>query len=209
MATRKTAVTTAVDIEEKTDECTLEQENETLKKQMDEMRQMIATLQEQYNKQNSEQKETAVKKTAEQRTITFVNLTSGTFVLRGSQIYTLDKQFDARTFSEREATVIVNTMSRSIRSGRLYIDNADFVRENGFEDICGYILTPEILKNLMVQRPEYIIDVYKNCSDEQKEIITDMIIRRRLNGEPVDGNVLIELGKLSGKNLTNIEKEED
>lgn len=207
MATRKTAVTTAV--EEKTDECTLEQENESLKKQMDEMRQMIATLQEQYNKQNSEQKETAVKKTAEQRTITFVNLTSGTFVLRGSQIYTLDKQFDARTFSEREATVIVNTMSRSIRSGRLYIDNADFVRENGFEDICGYILTPEILKNLMVQRPEYIIDVYKNCSDEQKEIITDMIIRRRLNGEPVDGNVLIELGKLSGKNLTDIEKEED
>lgn len=207
MATRKTAVTTAV--EEKTDECTLEQENESLKKQMDEMRQMIATLQEQYNKQNSEQKETAVKKTAEQRTITFVNLTSGTFVLRGSQIYTLDKQFDARTFSEREATVIANTMSRSIRSGRLYIDNADFARENGFEDICGYILTPEILKNLMAQRPEYIIDVYKNCSDEQKEIITDMIIRRRLNGEPVDGNVLIELGKLSGKNLTDIEKEED
>lgn len=206
MATRKTAVTTAV--EEKTDECTLEQENESLKKQMDEMRQMIAMLQEQYNKQNSEQKEAAVKKTAE-RTITFVNLTSGTFVLRGSRIYTLDKQFAARTFSEREATVIANTMSRSIRSGRLYIDNADFVRENGFEDIFGYILTPEILKNLMVQRPEYIIDVYKNCSDEQKEIITDMIIRRRLNGEPVDGNVMIELGKLSGKNLTDIEKEED
>lgn len=206
MATRKTAATSVV--EEKTDECTLEQENESLKKQMNEMRQMIAMLQEQYNKQNSEQKETAVKKTAE-RTITFVNLTSGTFVLRGSRIYTLDKQFDARTFSEREATVIANNMNRSIRSGRLYIDNADFARENGFEDICDYILTPEILKNLMIQRPEYIIDVYKNCSDEQKEIITDMIIQRRLNGESVDGNVLIELGKLSRKNLTDIEKEED
>ena len=52
----------------------------------------------------------------------------------------------------------------------------------------------------------YDLEVGKAFGFGQKNVIIDMIVDKVLAGEKVDNNVLVELGRLSGKDLINIEK---
>ena len=46
-------------------------------------------------------------------------------------------------------------------------------------------------------------------SAEEKKIILDMVVSRRLNGEKIDANIVVELGKLCGKNFMDYEPLEE
>ena len=139
------------------------------------------------------------------RNITFVNLTNGTAVLRGNSFWKLEGRFASRTFLEREARIIVNNMPNMIRSGMVYITDAQFVEDNDLSEVYLNILSDKDLKELLDHDASYVIDVYKNVSEGQKEVIINMIIDKKLAGEKVDNNVLVELGQLSGKDLINID----
>jgi len=92
-----------------------------------------------------------------------------------------------------------------IRSGMVYITDADFVKENDLADAYVNMLSDIDMKSLLAQDAKNVIDVYKNVSDNQKQIIIDMIIEQRKAGAKIDGNILTELGELCGKDLVHIE----
>ena len=140
------------------------------------------------------------------RMITFVNLTNGTAVLRGNQIWTLEGRYATRSFLEREARIIVNNMPNMIRSGMVYITDAQFVKDNDLADAYMNILSDEDMKNLLAKDANYVIDVYKNVADGQKQIIVDMIIEQRIAGKKIDSNILVELGEMCGKDLVHIDE---
>ena len=48
-----------------------------------------------------------------------------------------------------------------------------------------------------------------SATDQQKQIIVDTISNMVLDGQPVDANVLVKIGELSGKNLIDIEPLEE
>ncbi len=176
-------------------------ENEVLKAQIAEMKaQMELMAQMMANKSNE-----PVHSTKNDRMITFVNLTNGTAVLRGNQNWALEGRYASRAFLEREARIIVNNMPNMIRSGMVYITDADFVRENDLADAYVNMLSDTDMKSLLAQDAKNVIDVYKNVSDNQKQIIIDMIIEQRKAGAKIDGNILTELGELCGKDLVHIE----
>lgn len=176
-------------------------ENEVLKAQIAEMKaQMELMAQMMANKSNE-----PVHSTKNDRMITFVNLTNGTAVLRGNQNWALEGRYASRAFLEREARIIVNNMPNMIRSGMVYITDADFVQENDLADAYVNMLSDTDMKSLLVQDAKNVIDVYKNVSDNQKQIIVDMIIEQRKTGAKIDGNILTELGELCGKDLVHIE----
>ncbi len=176
-------------------------ENEVLKAQIAEMKaQMELMAQMMANKTNE-----PVQPTKNDRMITFVNLTNGTAVLRGNQNWALEGRYASRAFLEREARIIVNNMPNMIRSGMVYITDADFVRENDLADAYVNMLSDTDMKSLLAQDAKNVIDVYKNVSDNQKQIIIDMIIEQRKAGAKIDGNILTELGELCGKDLVHIE----
>lgn len=176
-------------------------ENEVLKAQIAEMKaQMELMAQMMANKSNE-----PVHSTKNDRMITFVNLTNGTAVLRGNQNWALEGRYASRAFLEREARIIVNNMPNMIRSGMVYITDADFVQENDLADAYVNMLSDTDMKSLLVQDAKNVIDVYKNVSDNQKQIIIDMIIEQRKAGAKIDGNILTELGELCGKDLVHIE----
>ena len=176
-------------------------ENEVLKAQIAEMKaQMELMAQMMANKTNE-----PVHSTKNDRMITFVNLTNGTAVLRGNQNWALEGRYASRAFLEREARIIVNNMPNMIRSGMVYITDADFVRENDLADAYVNMLSDTDMKSLLAQDAKNVIDVYKNVSDNQKQIIIDMIIEQRKAGAKIDGNILTELGELCGKDLVHIE----
>ena len=47
--------------------------------------------------------------------------------------------------------------------------------------------------------------MYKSTSDVQKKIIVDMIKQKKAKGDYIDANILVEIGKLCGEELINIE----
>ena len=176
-------------------------ENEALKAQIAEMKaQMELMAQMMANKSNE-----PVRPAKNDRMITFVNLTNGTAVLRGNQNWALEGRYASRAFLEREARIIVNNMPNMIRSGMVYITDADFVKENDLADAYVNMLSDTDMKSLLAQDAKNVIDVYKNVSDNQKQIIIDMIIEQRKAGAKIDGNILTELGELCGKDLVHIE----
>lgn len=176
-------------------------ENEALKAQIAEMKaQMELMAQMMANKSNE-----PIRPAKNDRMITFVNLTNGTAVLRGNQNWALEGRYASRAFLEREARIIVNNMPNMIRSGMVYITDADFVKENDLADAYANMLSDTDMKSLLAQNAKNVIDVYKNVSDNQKQIIIDMIIEQRKAGAKIDGNILTELGELCGKDLVHIE----
>ena len=179
-------------------------ENEALKAQIAEMKaQMELMAKMMATKGDSEQ---AVSATKNDRMITFVNLTNGTAILRGNQNWALEGQYASRAFLEREARIIVNNMPNMIRSGMVYITDAQFVKDNDLADAYLNMLSDKEMKELLAKDANYVIDVYKNVSDGQKQIIVDMIIEQRKAGVKIDNNILVELGELCGKDLVHIDE---
>lgn len=198
IATSDTVATTTTDKD-------ISSENESLKKQMEEMKAQMEAM----SKMLAEAKSAPVAEKSgvnKDRNITFVNLTNGTAVLRGNSFWKLEGRFASRTFLEREARIIVNNMPNMIRSGMVYITDAQFVEDNDLSEVYLNILSDKDLKELLSHDASYVVDVYKNVSEGQKNVIIDMIVDKVLAGEKVDNNVLVELGRLSGKDLINIEK---
>lgn len=178
-------------------------ENELLKAQIAEMKAQMEMM----AKMMSMQKQTESQSEARSdRMITFVNLTNGVAVLRGNQNWILDGQYASRAFLEREARIIVNNMPNMIRSGVVYITDAQFVKDNDLSDAYLNMLSDEEMKTLLSKDAKYVIDVYKNVAEGQKQIIVDMIIEQRKSGVKIDSNILVELGELCGKDLVHIDE---
>lgn len=142
--------------------------------------------------------------------IKFINLTIGSVMLKGSakRPYEIEGRYNSRKFTDTEAKIIVSNMGNYLREGFVYIDDAEFVREVGLADAYIDMLNPEELKALLNKNPDAIISAYELALDGQKKIILDMIIEKKVKGEPVDANVLVKIGELSGKDLVHIEEEE-
>lgn len=178
-------------------------ENELLKAQIAEMKAQMEMMAKMMSMQKQTESQLEAKS---ERMVTFVNLTNGVAVLRGNQNWTLDGQYSSRAFLEREARIIVNNMPNMIRSGMVYITDAQFVRDNDLSDAYLNMLSDEEMKTLLSKDAKYVVDVYKNVADGQKQIIVDMIIEQRKSGVKIDSNILVELGELCGKDLVHIDE---
>ncbi len=141
--------------------------------------------------------------------ITFINLTSGGLNLRGTRMHHIDKQFGSKSVQESEARVIVSNMPNSIAEGYVYIPDNEFLESCNMGDVYDGMLNDEQMKTLLNQDANYVCDVFENATDSQKRIIIDMVSDRQLNGQPVDANILVRLGKLAGADFLDIEPLDD
>ena len=172
------------------------------------MAEMMAKMQEMMNAQMATPT-SVIADNNQTRSIKFINLASGGLTLKGNRFYHMDKQFDSRMIPESEARAIVNNMPNTMVSGVVYIADADFVREVELDGAYAEMLSDEQVKSLLHKSAAEVCDIYRNASDTQKRIIVDMVSDRRLEGLPVDANIVVELGKLCGKDLMGIEPENE
>lgn len=172
------------------------------------MAEMMAKMQEMMNAQMATPT-SVIADNKQTRSIKFINLASGGLTLKGNRFYHMDKQFDSRMIPESEARAIVNNMPNTMVSGVVYIADADFVREVELDGAYADMLSDEQVKSLLHKSAAEVCDIYRNASDTQKRIIVDMVSDRRLEGLPVDANIVVELGKLCGKDLMGIEPENE
>ena len=197
---KTTTATTATSTIEKpeTDSRIAEQANEIA-----ELKAQIALL---MKAQKASTQTTTVESTPKKKkNVTIINLFAGGLTVKGNSYYHFDKQFDKRAFSEAEATAIVNNMPNAAREGIFYITDAQFVEDNDLSDAYENMIDDVKMKTILSLDANSVLVLYKNASEAQKTIIENMIVNGRLNGEPLDANVLVELGKITGKNYMEID----
>lgn len=141
--------------------------------------------------------------------IVFINMTAGGLNLKGTRMYHIDNQFGTRSVQESEARVIVANMPNTIASGYVYIPDNEFLESCNMGGVYDGMLNDEQMKTLLNQDANYVCDVFENATDSQKRIIIDMVSDRQLNGKPVDANILVRLGKLTGVDFLDIEPLDD
>ena len=141
--------------------------------------------------------------------IVFINMTSGGLNLKGTRMYHIDNQFGAKSVQESEARVIVANMPNTIADGYVYIPDNEFLESCNMGGVYDGMLNDEQMKTLLNQDANYVCDVFENATDSQKRIIIDMVSDRQLNGNPVDANILVRLGKLAGVDFLDIEPLEE
>lgn len=197
---KTTAVTTTTSTTERpeTDSRIAEQANEIA-----ELKAQIALLMK--AQKASTQATTVESAPKKKKNVTIINLFAGGLTVKGNSYYHFDKQFDKRAFSEAEATAIVNNMPNAAREGIFYITDAQFVEDNDLSDAYENMIDDVKMKTILSLDANSVFVLYKNASEAQKTIIENMIVNGRLNGEPLDANVLVELGKITGKNYMEID----
>lgn len=201
--TKKTADTTSTstpaikkeEVKEVNDN--LSQENELLKKQMEAMQAQMELLVKQMAMSNAPVANT--KKS--ERNIEFINMVPGTLVLKGSQIWKIEGQFNSRLFLESEARTIVNNMQNTVRSGLVYIADSEFIKECELESAYTALLSDEQLKNLLNKKFNEVVEIYKTVPKAQQDIIISMIKEKKESGVQIDANILIKIGELCGQDL--------
>lgn len=143
------------------------------------------------------------------RSIKFINLVAGGLTLRGNRLYHIDTQFGYKMIPAGEARAIVNNMPNTIANGMVYIADDDFIAECELDGVYQDLLSDKQMKELLKKSADDVCAIYKNAPDAQKQIIVDMVANRKMEGLPIDANIVVALGKLCGKDLMAIEPEDD
>lgn len=204
--TKKTTTsTTKKTVETASADTALQQENEALKKQMEAMQAQMELLAKQMAMNNASA--TTTKKP--EKNIEFINMVPGTLVLKGSQIWKIEGQFNSRSFLEREARIIVTNMQNTIRSGYVYIADYDFIQENELTEVYDTMLSDKQLKDLLNKNLKEVVEIYKTVPKAQQDIIVRMIKERKEAGVQIDANILLKIGELCGQDLIHDIEYED
>lgn len=187
------------------------EENEALKAKIAEQEQQMADLMAQIKVMMQAQAATNPVNIEEKaaRGIKFISLVPGGLTLKGNRMYHIDKQFGYKMIPESEARAILSNMPNTIASGMVYIADKEFVNKNDLSGVYEEILNDKQLKELLQQNANDVCEIYKQASMAQREIIVDMVVNRKLNGLPIDANIVVEIGKLCGKDLMSITPEEE
>lgn len=187
------------------------EENEALKAKIAEQEQQMADLMAQIKVMMQAQAATNPVNIEEKaaRGIKFISLVPGGLTLKGNRMYHIDKQFGYKMIPESEARAILSNMPNTVASGMVYIADKEFVNKNDLSGVYEEILSDKQLKELLQQNANDVCEIYKQASMAQREIIVDMVVNRKLNGLLIDANIVVEIGKLCGKDLMSITPEEE
>jgi len=197
--TKKTTTTTKKEIKK---------EKPVVDKEKQELEKKLADLEKKFQEllaSQSNQSTQVIQQSKAKKNIKVISLTRGALYLRGSRIHKFDKQFDSRVFTESEIRLIYSNMPKTLAEGYVYIADADMVEELELGDAYSALIDVDTLKTLLKKNSEDVVEIYKNANKVQRDIIVGMIEDQKMAGKNLDANILLELGKLCGKNLMDIE----
>lgn len=186
-----------------------QKENQELKQQLEQMKQTMSSLMNQVALMAQMSQNNNVQKTSI-RDIEVVSLTNANLLITTTgrsdgKHYNFTHQFESQPIPENDLKDIVRSMPNTARNGYFYICDEDFVRDNGLYSSYRDILSNIEMKELFQLSSEDFIKNYIKAPKGQKSIIESMIINKKLNGEKVDANIMLELKKYTGKDYMEIE----
>jgi hypothetical protein len=100
---------------------------------------------------------------------------------------------------------ICKNMRNFAQQGLFYILDDKIVKKLRLGGYYNKMASQDDIIHFFERKPSEMIGIYSMASDDQKEVITQMVLDRKSKGESVDYNLLAEISKQSGKNLLTTE----
>lgn len=91
---------------------------------------------------------------------------------------------------------IIETHQSFLEAGYFYIMDNRVIRRHGLDEIYSKILTKEKIESVLTGKKDVAISLYKEATERQKEIINDVIIRKLVNQEEVDLNMVDAISRI-------------
>lgn len=206
--TNTTKNTTATKTKSTTD--TSKKELDKLKKQLDEAMALISQLSQQSETENKVTKDKKEKIDGDEL-IPVISQCVGSLHLtcdgKGNGTpYVFENFGDILDISFSDLREIVKNNKGFASNGIFYIAHSGAVKELRLASAYKKLLSNEDIISLFDKDSATIISLYELAPEGQKNTIVDMIVDKCQNGEKIDGNILLTLGQMSGRDLINIEK---
>lgn len=104
---------------------------------------------------------------------------------------------------------IVKNKPRFAKEGAYYISNAQAVKKLRLTKEYENIVDNKIFEHILDEKSDVVISTYKNAPKLQQEQIVSMIEDKIDRGQDVDGNVLVKIGKLCGKDFLRVDEDDE
>ena len=189
----------------------LKKENDTLKNELDAMKKQMEQMMQQMATFNMFASMSQNQTNYIDKDVSVTSLVSGQLILSTTgrsdgKIYKFNNQFEEIAIPVADLKAICASMKSTAMNGKFFINDAEFVREAGLSSSYRSILDRVQLTNILSMPVEEFIAKFKAVPKAQKNIITTMVQDKRMNGEFVDGNILLALKDLTGIDFTSIEQ---
>lgn len=189
----------------------LEKENKQLKKELDEIKKMLLNLNQNQNKTQSTTP--IVKQTINEvdddfeirpnKYIKIMSLNFGKLVLttegRGQgKAFIFNKFGDVKNVVYSDLANLIHHQQTFAEEGRFYVFDKYVVKNHGLVEYYDKFLTKEVIENILDYNRDELINLFKNTTDTQREIIVNILIKKIINGEDVDIAKVDIISRLAG-----------
>ena len=123
-------------------------------------------------------------------------------------VYRFEKFGEVQDIPFSDLKDIVKNKPSFAKEGLFYISNKEAVKKLRLTKEYEHIVNSDIFAHLLDEKSVVIIKAYENAPSLQKEQIVSMIDERLARNQEVDGNVLVKIGKLCGKDFLRVDEDE-
>lgn len=186
----------------------LEKENSDLSVQIEEMKKMIEEL-----TKGRKAEETSSSKNVYNNNddpyISVISLCNNELNLSTEgyghgEVYTFTYFGEEQNIPASDLKKIVKNNRSFTVNGLYYIADADFIASEHLKKAYEKIADFDKLSGIMMSDKETFRNVFETISDAQKSVVADMIVRKILNDEDIDMNIVKVCGDIVGKDLNEI-----
>ena len=124
-------------------------------------------------------------------------------------VYRFEKFGDIHDIPFGDLKLIVKNNSKFAKQGVFYIANENAVKKLRLNRDYETIVANKLFAHLLDEKADVIIKAYGNAPRLQQKQIVAMIEERLANNKEVDGNVLVKIGKLCGKDFLRVEEDDE
>lgn len=183
-------------------------EEKSQAQQIKELQEQLATLMAENNKLKTQENTEAVEdeELTSDTDIPVISQTVGTLAIstegNGSgTIYRFENFGEVQDIPFGDLKEIVKNKPRFAKEGAYFICNPTAVKKLRLGTQYKHLIDGKTFNNLFEQDAKIIVSLYESAPKMQQEQVVSLIEDRLAKGLDVDGNVLIKIGRLCGKDF--------
>lgn len=124
-------------------------------------------------------------------------------------VYRFENFGDVHDIPFSDLKDIVKNKPNFAKEGLYYIANKNAVKKLRLTKEYEHIISNDLFERLLDEKSDVIIKAYENAPKLQQEQIVSMIDDRLANNKEVDGNVLVKIGKLCGRDFLHVTEDDE
>lgn len=113
---------------------------------------------------------------------------------------------DVKRISYGDLVLIMNSHPRFVEQGFYYIMDERVVKKHGLSEVYNTILTKEKIEKIIDMGDE-ALGLYRSANETQRNFINGILIRKLINEEDIDLNMVSKISKISGIDLVEKARE--